>query len=94
MDATDHQRNVRKAMEGNIAAYFHPSDELIAFLYPNAKINIYNSQTFENVKSKTVRRVDPTTGDYRSNEELVAAADMSMAADGFEREGRVQEARF
>jgi hypothetical protein len=78
-------------MEGNIAAYFHPRKELIAFLYPSGNINIYDSQSFENLKTTAVRNIKPN-GEKRSNQELVAAADMSLAADGFDRAGRVTQA--
>jgi len=93
MDATEHQRNVRQAMEGNIATYFHPSHERIAFLYPNGVINIFNSQTWENLDSITVKTVKPEGG-MRSNDELRQVADMKMHSREFDREGRVQEARF
>lgn len=89
-EATTHQRNVRRAMEGNIAAYFHPTKELIAFLYPSGRINIYNSQTWENVKTKNVKTVNPD-GTNRSSRKLREVADMSMSHDGFDRKGRIAQ---
>jgi len=85
-------KRITRAMEGNIAAYFHPIDGRLAFLYPNGNINIYDSRTWENIGAKTVRKYGPN-GKPLSRKELVGRADMSMSRDGFDRGGRVKGAR-
>jgi len=87
IQTSEYQKNVRRAMEGNISAYFHAFEDKIAFLYPNGKINIYNSRTFENIDVKSVKSVNPDGSD-KTNNEMILVADTKMAQFGFDRKGR------
>lgn len=83
--ASDHQRNVRDAMEGNLRAYFHPFEDLVAFVYPNGEINIYNSRTWQNTATMSIGHSS------MDNERIIKRAESRMQREGFDRKGRLAE---
>lgn len=86
--ATNHQTAVRRAMEGNVSAYFHPFEERIAFLQTDGRIIEHDSRTFEETGRSWVV---PTEG---SVVDVILRADVKMAYSGFDRPGRIEEAYF
>lgn len=86
---SEHQRNVRKALEGNERVWYHPTDEKLAVWHGGAQIIIVSSRTFEQMEMLTISAIG------RSFEQMEDEATVKLAQRGFERTGRApQETRL
>ena len=84
-EASKHQQNVRRVLEGNERVWFHPHDDLIAVWHGGPQIQIVNSRTFDDVDVMNVR----ATG--RTKTEIENAVSFKLTRLGFDRCGRTQD---
>jgi len=85
MDASDHQKKVRQALEGNERVWFHPEDDKLAIWHGGPQITIVSSRTFEELEVLNIR----THG--RTIQEAEISARMEVVQYGFDRVGRSQK---
>lgn len=85
MTASDHQENVRRALEGNERVWFHPSEDKLAIWHGGPQVSIVSSRTFEDLDVLNVKVWNRTTA------EVEDAVTVKLAARGFDRCGRTQD---
>lgn len=85
MDPSDHQKQVRKVLEGNERVWFHPEDEKLAIWYGGIYATIVDSRTFEEIDEIFLNSYD------RSTHENEKALVVSLTTRGFDRTGHEQD---
>ena len=86
-ETSEHQRRVRRALEGNEGVWFHSSKERIAVWSGGATINIYDSRTWEQLNTRE------TGVAYRTNdtETIRNAVEVTLGKRGYDRLGRIEK---
>lgn len=85
MEASDHQRNVRQALEGNERVWFHPHEDKLAIWHGGPQVTIVSSRTFEELDVLNVKVFN------RSMDEIEDAITVKLVSRGFDRVGRTQD---
>jgi hypothetical protein len=83
-NASEHQKTVRRALEGNERVWFHPFEDKLAIWYGGPQITIVSSRTFEDLTVVNIRSVG------RTFEEMEVSAEVKVARRGFDRKGHSQ----
>jgi hypothetical protein len=85
MEPSEHQKQVRKVLEGNERVWFHPEKDRLAIWYGGLEVTIVDSCTFNEIDSLMLNSYD------RSIHENEDALVVELVSRGYDRVGRTQD---